>query len=82
MTLDQIDGIEPIHDNWNSVLGDEIDEVNDIIFRMSCSDALLIRYFCRLEILRECGIRPWSDQDVPLQDPLEMDAAKQLAFVR
>lgn len=29
MTLDQIDGTEPMHDNWNSMGGDEIDEVGD-----------------------------------------------------
>lgn len=29
MTLDQIDGTEPMHDNWNNMGGDEIDEVGD-----------------------------------------------------
>lgn len=27
MTLDQIEGNEPIHENWGTNLGDEIDEV-------------------------------------------------------
>ena len=27
MTLDQIEGNEPIHENWGTELGEEIDEV-------------------------------------------------------
>ena len=27
MTIDQIEGNEPIHENWGTSLGDEIDEV-------------------------------------------------------
>jgi hypothetical protein len=27
MTLDQIEGNEPIHENWGTDLGEEIDEV-------------------------------------------------------
>eukprot|EP00611_Tribonema_gayanum_P005379 TRINITY_DN145_c4_g1_i1.p1 TRINITY_DN145_c4_g1~~TRINITY_DN145_c4_g1_i1.p1 ORF type:complete len:1103 (-),score=403.39 TRINITY_DN145_c4_g1_i1:604-3912(-) len=29
MTIDQIDGIEPLHENWDTVLGEEVDEVGD-----------------------------------------------------
>ena len=27
MTIDQIEGNEPIHENWGTSLGDELDEV-------------------------------------------------------
>ena len=30
MTIDQIEGNEPIHENWGTALGDEIDEVISI----------------------------------------------------
>jgi hypothetical protein len=29
MTLDQIEGNEPIHENWGNPTGDDIDEVNN-----------------------------------------------------
>ncbi len=29
MTMDQIDGLEPIHENWNLTLGEEVDFEGD-----------------------------------------------------
>jgi len=29
MTVDQLEGLEPIHENWGLSLGDEIDESGD-----------------------------------------------------
>lgn len=29
MTIDQIDGMEPVHENWDTQLGEELDEVGD-----------------------------------------------------
>ena len=29
MTIDQIEGAEPVHENWDCVLGEELDEVGD-----------------------------------------------------
>jgi hypothetical protein len=45
MTLDQIEGIEPLHENWGTNLGEEIDEVNNIFFYFIIFFFLLLFFY-------------------------------------
>ncbi|CAM9468292.1 unnamed protein product, partial [Laminaria digitata] len=29
LTIDQIEGLEPVHENWDTQLGEELDEIGD-----------------------------------------------------
>lgn len=40
MTIDQVEGNEPIHENFGTQLGDEIDEVDKSYYYYCCSSGL------------------------------------------